>query len=46
MAVAGFDFGGDGHAGGEGDEAVVDLHLRFVKLNARGVDELLAFRFA
>ena len=44
--MAGFDFGGDGHAGGEGDDAVVDLHLRLVELDAGGVDKLLPFGFA
>lgn len=46
VSGAGFDFGGDGHAGAEADQAVVDLHTGFGERDAGGIDEFLAGWFA
>lgn len=45
-AGAGLDLDGDSHAGGEVDEAVVDLHLGLVEGDLGHVDELLALGLA
>ena len=41
-----FNLHSNGHAGGEVDQAIIDLHLCFVECNAGYIDQLLTFGLA
>lgn len=45
-APAGLDLDGDRHPQREADGLVLDLHLRAVERDARGIDQFLSLRLA